>query len=279
MSNTITKRFTILEGNIERGQLDARSILIRFDMMDPSAKTIDIKTDTQIRTEQMKRLRIEFDDNDNIRIFIMRVTDYEIYKTGRFSEVSIKSANNLMMGLFINKTNTPDGWTRENFGNNIDNLKLKFKTSVSIPNISFAAVGDFGDQDEEDEMTKTFKTIRNSPADFLLALGDLYYEKKKTNDWINIINKEATLKRLYGEENNPKRNIYPIIGNHDTCTDEDEENRTQIIEKFRGEEIFSSDNDETNPEKIKGFYAFKKQNIFFVMMDTEDIFLVSCWGQ
>jgi len=141
---------------------------------------------------------------------------------------------------------------------------------MSIPNISFAAVGDFGDKDEVTEMTKTFKIIRNSPADFFLALGDLYYEKKKTEDWINIINKEETLKRLYGEENDPKRKIYPIIGNHDTGTDEDEENRTQIIKKFRGEEIFSIPINETDPEKIKGYYTFKKQNIFFVMMDTED---------
>lgn len=270
MSNIITKSFTILEGDIEKGRLDARSILIRFDQMDPSAKTIEIQIDTEIRTEQMKRLRIEFDDNDNIKIFIMRITDYEIYKTGQFSELSIKSANNLIMGFYINKTSTADGWTRKNFGNNIDNLKLKFKPTFSIPNISFAAVGDFGDSDEKEEMTKTFKTIRNSPADFLLALGDLYYENKLTQDWINIINRDTTLKRLYGEENNPKRNIYPIFGNHDTGTDQDEENRTQIIKKFRGEEIFSSDINETNPEKIKGYYTFKKQNIFFIMMDTED---------
>ena len=139
----------------------------------------------------------------------------------------------------------------------------------TILNISFAAVGDFGDEDEKDEMKKTFTTIKNVPVDFFLALGDLYYHKKKTEDWINIINKEETLKHLY-EENDRKRQIYPIIGNHDTGTDEHDKNRTQIYEKFRGEEIFSIPANETNLKKIKGYYTFRKQNIFFVMMDTEE---------
>ena len=139
-----------------------------------------------------------------------------------------------------------------------------------IPNISFAAVGDFGDKNEKPEMKMTFRTIKKSLADFLLALGDFYYHEGRTEEWIDIINKEETLKHLYGEVNDRNRKIYPIIGNHDTETDESEENRTQIMEKFRGEEIFNIPINENDPQNFNGFYTFKKQNIFFVMMDTED---------
>ncbi|MGD1838543.1 MAG: metallophosphoesterase family protein [Nitrososphaeraceae archaeon] len=119
-----------------------------------------------------------------------------------------------------------------------------------VNDIVFSSVGDFGNK--KNRIKNILSMIKESNADFFLALGDFFYKKNKAIEWINLSNQEETLKHLFEED------IYPIIGNHDDTEKKSPKSLKDIINAFKGDGNI----------RENGYYYFKRENILFIMLYT-----------
>jgi hypothetical protein len=139
------------------------------------------------------------------------------------------------------KLNVPEGEFVRIFGR----IEKSSIIHPSIQPVTFAAIGDIDEKNEENK-DKIWKNIIESKASFLLALGDLTYDKGKIQE--NFIDKCSTfLKDLHPDK------IYPIIGNHDDKENGDPQDSELLLKTFN--------------KPPNGYYHFDEQNIRFIMMN------------
>ncbi|MGD1837754.1 MAG: metallophosphoesterase family protein [Nitrososphaeraceae archaeon] len=195
-------------------------------------------------TEYIKNIRIVIEDNKTRSIRIQTINDhdkeFQNLNSGNFSNVKIE-LNNTDHIIYTTSENIENGW--------IERAETKNNLIINLNKIIFAAVGDFDDYLDHDY--QVFENIKETNANFILALGDLDYDENVSR-WIGKIQNE--FQELY------PNNIFPVIGNHD---ERDKNGVKDLRDAF---EILKTGGGE-------GYYEFEKENIKFIMMNSQEDFM------